>query len=60
MTVLRAKLKLVPVLTERSLVVLGYPSVEKAADAVPRSCAHEPIALEGLDDRLITTSRSST
>ena len=29
-TVLRAKLKLVDVLTERSLVVLGYPSVDKA------------------------------
>jgi FAD/FMN-containing dehydrogenase/Fe-S oxidoreductase len=52
-TVLRAKLKLVPVLSERSLVVLGYPSIEKAADAVPAILPHEPIALEGLDDRLI-------
>jgi FAD/FMN-containing dehydrogenase/Fe-S oxidoreductase len=55
-TVLRAKLKLVPVLPERSLVVLGYPSVDRAADAVPRILAleHQPIALEGLDHRLIT------
>jgi FAD/FMN-containing dehydrogenase/Fe-S oxidoreductase len=55
-TVLRAKLKLVPVLPERSLVVLGYPSVDKAADAVPRILEqpHQPIALEGLDHRLIT------
>ncbi|HZZ54911.1 MAG TPA: FAD-binding and (Fe-S)-binding domain-containing protein, partial [Trebonia sp.] len=55
-TVLRAKLKLVDVLTERSLVVLGYPSIDKAADAVPRILAqeHQPIALEGLDHRLIT------
>ncbi len=55
-TVLRAKLKLVDVLTERSLVVLGYPSVEAAADAVPRilECERQPIALEGLDHRLIT------
>jgi FAD/FMN-containing dehydrogenase/Fe-S oxidoreductase len=52
-TVLRARLKLVPVLTERSLVVLGYPSIEKAADAVPAILPHQPIALEGLDDRLI-------
>jgi FAD/FMN-containing dehydrogenase/Fe-S oxidoreductase len=52
-TVLRAKLKLVPVLSERSLVVLGYPSVDKAADAVPAILPHQPIALEGLDDRLI-------
>jgi len=52
-TVLRAKLKLVPVLAERSLVVLGYPSIEKAADAVPAVLPHDPIALEGLDDRLL-------
>ncbi|HEX3489150.1 MAG TPA: FAD-binding and (Fe-S)-binding domain-containing protein [Streptosporangiaceae bacterium] len=52
-TVLRARLKLVPVLPERSLVVLGYPSVAKAADAVPAILPHEPIALEGLDHRLI-------
>ena len=55
-TVLRAKLKLVPVLPARSLVVLGYPSVDKAADAVPRilELKRQPIALEGLDHRLIT------
>jgi FAD/FMN-containing dehydrogenase/Fe-S oxidoreductase len=52
-TVLRAKLKLIPVLPERSLVVLGYPSVARAADAVPAILPHEPIALEGLDRRLI-------
>ncbi|HEY2641040.1 MAG TPA: FAD-linked oxidase C-terminal domain-containing protein, partial [Streptosporangiaceae bacterium] len=52
-TVLRAKLKLVPVLAERSLVVLGYPSIERAADAVLAILPHNPIALEGLDDRLL-------
>jgi FAD/FMN-containing dehydrogenase/Fe-S oxidoreductase len=52
-TVLRAKLKLVPVLARRSLVVLGYSSIAKAADAVPAILPHEPIALEGLDDRLL-------
>ena len=52
-TVLRAKLKLIPVLPERSLVVLGYPSVAQAADAVPAILPHHPIALEGLDSRLI-------
>jgi Fe-S oxidoreductase/FAD/FMN-containing dehydrogenase len=52
-TVLRAKLKLVPVLNERSLVVLGYPSVDQAADAVPTVLPHQPVALEGLDHRLI-------
>ena len=53
-TVLRAELKLVPVLAERSLVVLGYPSIAKAADAVPAILPHRPIALEGLDHRLIS------
>jgi FAD/FMN-containing dehydrogenase/Fe-S oxidoreductase len=55
-TVLRAKLKLVDVLPERSLLVLGYPSVDRAADAVPRILAQpkQPIALEGLDHRLLT------
>jgi FAD/FMN-containing dehydrogenase/ferredoxin len=52
-TVLRAKLKLVPVLSERSLVVLGYPSVDRAADAAPAVLPHQPVALEGLDHRLI-------
>jgi FAD/FMN-containing dehydrogenase/Fe-S oxidoreductase len=52
-TVLRAKLDLVPVVRERSLVVLGYPSVDRAADAVPAILPHEPIALEGLDSKLI-------
>jgi FAD/FMN-containing dehydrogenase/Fe-S oxidoreductase len=52
-TVLRAKLRLVPVLKERSLVVLGYPSIDRAADAVPAVLPHGPIALEGLDHRLI-------
>ena len=52
-TVLRAKLKLVPVVKKRTLVVLGYPSVDRAADAVPAIVPHEPIALEGLDAKLI-------
>jgi FAD/FMN-containing dehydrogenase/Fe-S oxidoreductase len=52
-TVLRAELELVPVLKERSLVVLGYPSIDRAADAVPAILPHEPIALEGVDSKLI-------
>jgi FAD/FMN-containing dehydrogenase/Fe-S oxidoreductase len=57
-TVLRARLKLVPVLAERSLVVLGYPSIDRAADAVPAVVAHQPIALEGLDHRLVLDQRT--
>ncbi|UIJ63944.1 FAD-binding oxidoreductase [Amycolatopsis acidiphila] len=52
-TVLRAKLKLVPVIRARTLVVLGYPGIAEAADAVPSILPHEPIALEGLDAKLI-------
>jgi FAD/FMN-containing dehydrogenase/Fe-S oxidoreductase len=52
-TVLRAELELVPVLRKRSLVVLGYPSIARAADAVPAILPHEPIALEGVDGKLI-------
>jgi FAD/FMN-containing dehydrogenase/Fe-S oxidoreductase len=51
--VLRAELELVPVVKKRTLVVLGFPDVMKAADAVPAVLPHEPIALEGLDHRLI-------
>ncbi|HTW07185.1 MAG TPA: FAD-binding oxidoreductase, partial [Acidimicrobiales bacterium] len=56
-TVLRAELKLVPVVRHRSLVVLGYPDVFRAAAAVPAILPHAPLALEGLDDRLIRDQR---
>ncbi len=56
-TVLHAELTLVPVVRHRSLVVLGYPSVADAADAVPAVLPHDPIALEGLDDKLIGFER---
>ncbi|HEY7049710.1 MAG TPA: FAD-binding and (Fe-S)-binding domain-containing protein [Jatrophihabitantaceae bacterium] len=56
-TVLRAELELVPVVKERALVVLGFDSITSAADAVPAIVEHEPIALEGLDHRLIHDQR---
>ncbi|MDH6548134.1 FAD/FMN-containing dehydrogenase/Fe-S oxidoreductase [Streptomyces sp. SAI-208] len=56
-TVLRAELELVPVVEERTLVVLGFPDIETAADAVPAILPYEPIALEGLDARLIRDER---
>jgi FAD/FMN-containing dehydrogenase/Fe-S oxidoreductase len=52
-TVLRAELQLVPVVEHRTLVVLGYPDIARAADAVPAIVEHEPIALEGLDHKLV-------
>jgi FAD/FMN-containing dehydrogenase/Fe-S oxidoreductase len=52
-TVLRATLRLVPVVKARTLVVLGYPDIAAAADAVPAIVEHDPIALEGVDRYLI-------
>jgi len=51
--VLEAKLRLVWSPPARVLVVLAYPDVFAAADAVPRILAHGPIGLEGFDDRLV-------
>ncbi|MBW8820490.1 MAG: FAD-binding oxidoreductase, partial [Streptomyces sp.] len=56
-TVLRAELELVPVVKERTLVVLGFPDIETAADAVPAILPYEPIALEGIDSRLLRDER---
>ena len=52
-TVLTAELELVPVVKARTLVVLGYPDIAAAADAVPPIVEHQPIALEGVDHFLI-------
>ncbi|MFC0506451.1 FAD-binding and (Fe-S)-binding domain-containing protein [Micromonospora costi] len=52
-TILRARLKLVPVVPAQSLVFLSYPDIAAAADDVPRVLRHQPIALEGIDDKLI-------
>ncbi len=56
-TILHAELQLVPVPAARTLVVLGYPDIAAAADAVPRIAPHEPEQLEGVDGRLITIER---
>jgi FAD/FMN-containing dehydrogenase/Fe-S oxidoreductase len=51
--ILRAELELVPVVQARTLVVLGYPDIATAADAVPSIVEHGPIALEGVDHYLV-------
>ncbi|MFB9409844.1 FAD-binding and (Fe-S)-binding domain-containing protein [Dactylosporangium matsuzakiense] len=56
-TVLRAELKLVPRVPARSLVVLGFPDIAAAADAVPQVLTHDPIALEGIDHLLVEFQR---
>jgi FAD/FMN-containing dehydrogenase/Fe-S oxidoreductase len=52
--VLRAKLELVPRVQARTAVFLGYPDVASSADAVPAILRSSPIALEGLDAKLIS------
>jgi FAD/FMN-containing dehydrogenase/Fe-S oxidoreductase len=52
-TVLHAELELVPVVKEYALVVAGFSTVAQAADRVADIVRHEPIALEGMDRRLI-------
>jgi FAD/FMN-containing dehydrogenase/Fe-S oxidoreductase len=52
-TVLRARLRLLPVVHHRMLVFLNYPDIAAAGDDVPRVLPHRPLALEALDDKLI-------
>lgn len=52
-TVLEATLRLVPVSPAPALVALGYPDMATAADAVPALLAHRPLAIEGIDARLV-------
>ncbi len=56
-TVLRAELRLLPVVRNRTLVVLGFRDIAAAADAVPAVVEHEPIALEGVDHYLVHDQR---
>src|SRR5579863_331262 len=56
-TILHAELRLVPAPAARALVVLGYPDIASAADAVPSIAPHRPEQLEGIDERLITFER---
>ncbi|GAA2517362.1 FAD-binding and (Fe-S)-binding domain-containing protein [Rarobacter incanus] len=52
-TMLRATVRLVPVPSAPTLVVLGYESMPLAADDVPLLLACKPLAIEGMDARLI-------
>ncbi len=52
-TILEAKVKLIYNHPERVILLLGYPDVYLAGDDIPEVLKYSPIALEGLDDRLI-------
>jgi len=53
-TILEATLRLIPNPAARSLLVLGFPSIYLAAQAVPEILVHKPIGLEGMDIDLVT------
>ena len=52
-TVLRAELRLLPEPRAHALVLMAFPDIASAADAVPMVNRYSPIALEGLDDKLV-------
>ncbi|WP_396126282.1 FAD-binding and (Fe-S)-binding domain-containing protein [Cellulomonas sp. NS3] len=56
-TLLGATVNLVPIAAAPVLVVLGYPDMPTAADAVPALLAHAPLAIEGMDARLVDVVR---
>lgn len=51
-TVLEARVRLMPGIGERALLVIGYRDIVEAADHVPEILVHRPIAFEGIDRRL--------
>src|SRR5260370_6863429 len=57
LTILEAKVRLIPALAHRTLVVLGYPDIFSAADDVPRIVEFGPIGLEGFDEVTIRNIR---
>jgi len=58
-TVLGVTLALVPVPSAPTLVVLGYADMHAAADDVPALLGHDPLAVEGLDARLVDVVRAA-
>ncbi len=53
-TVLTATVQLIPSLPHRQMVVLGYPDIFHAGEHAPEILKFKPVALEGIDDMLIT------
>ena len=57
--VTEATLRLVPLAQAPTLIVLGYPDMATAADAVPALLEHSPLAVEGIDAELVDVVRRS-
>jgi FAD/FMN-containing dehydrogenase/Fe-S oxidoreductase len=56
--VLEATVRLVPSPKAVALAVLGYPDMPTAADAAPGLLPHRPVALEGMDSRMVDVFRA--
>src|SRR5699024_3325785 len=56
-TVLEATVDLVPIPRAPVLVALGYADMPAAADAVPALLPHAPLAVEGLDAKIVDVVR---
>jgi FAD/FMN-containing dehydrogenase/Fe-S oxidoreductase len=56
--VLEATVRLVPSPKAVALAVLGYPDMPAAADAAPGLLPHRPVALEGMDSRMVGVFRA--
>src|SRR5215469_2535962 len=56
--VLGATVSLVPLPPATALCVLGYPDMPAAADDAPALAEHGPLALEGIDARLVDVVRA--
>jgi FAD/FMN-containing dehydrogenase/Fe-S oxidoreductase len=56
--VLGATVRLVRSPRAVALAVLGYPSLPAAAEAVPALLPHEPVAVEGMDSRIVDVFRA--
>src|SRR5690606_29609570 len=54
---LEATVELIDHLSQRVLVVLGYPDVYAAADHIPTIRKFKPVGCEGVDDRLVEDMR---
>jgi FAD/FMN-containing dehydrogenase/Fe-S oxidoreductase len=52
-TILRARVRLIEALPERTLVVAGFPDAPTAGDHVPMVREHRPVACEGIDHQLV-------
>jgi FAD/FMN-containing dehydrogenase/Fe-S oxidoreductase len=56
--ILQATVRLVRAPRHTALAVLGYPDMAAAADAAPALLPHRPVALEGMNARLVDVLRA--